>query len=243
MKRFIVLVLRPDRPWLWAMRLLIVDGARPRSRPTRSGPLPRDVARLRGRPRMQRAHRVATPGRIQRSSRPNSAPYGDQIGQYGNLPSASALPVPPTEAMAVSAGARIAAASRNRIQEPPGRVPQRANGQTSRDDTIDRGLVARSTAGLSDLVERHPVAARSTVVATACPVCFFEDAGPTHFVPEGVEPKGRFSLRFACSEVCNFRTLSSGVAGPSANLRGRITSLACRRSGPLPSAGIARRPR
>jgi hypothetical protein len=34
-----------------------------------------------------------------------------------------------------------------------------------------------------DLVECHPVAARSTVVSTACPVCFFEDVGPTHLVP------------------------------------------------------------
>src|SRR3954465_6225929 len=49
-------------------------------------------------------------------------------------------------------------------------------------------------------------------------------------------------LAFACSELCNFRTLSSGVAGPSANLRGLVTFPACRRSGPLPSAGITRRP-
>ena len=34
-----------------------------------------------------------------------------------------------------------------------------------------------------DLVERHPVAARGTVIATACPIRFFEDVGPTHFVP------------------------------------------------------------
>jgi hypothetical protein len=35
----------------------------------------------------------------------------------------------------------------------------------------------------ADLVERHPVAARGTVIAAACPVRFFEDVGPTHFVP------------------------------------------------------------
>src|SRR5271168_346193 len=48
-----------------------------------------------------------------------------------------------------------------------------------------------------DLVERHPVAAGGTVVTPACPVCFFEDVGPTHFVPQRrVEPKVRFGLSF-----------------------------------------------
>jgi len=47
-----------------------------------------------------------------------------------------------------------------------------------------------------DLVERHPVAARSTVVAAARSVGFFEDVGPTHFVPQRVESESRFSLSF-----------------------------------------------
>jgi len=34
-----------------------------------------------------------------------------------------------------------------------------------------------------DLVECHPVAAGSAVIATARPVCFFEDVGPTYLVP------------------------------------------------------------
>src|SRR3954467_10170924 len=45
-----------------------------------------------------------------------------------------------------------------------------------------------------DLIERHPVAAGSTVITPACPVCFFEDVSPTHFVPQRVEPKVRFGL-------------------------------------------------
>ena len=55
-----------------------------------------------------------------------------------------------------------------------------------------------------DLVERHPVAAGGAVVTPACPVCFFEDVAPTHFVPQRVEPKVRLALAFACSEDCNF---------------------------------------
>jgi hypothetical protein len=51
-----------------------------------------------------------------------------------------------------------------------------------------------STGG--DLVERHPVAAWGTVISTARSVCFFEDVGPTYFVPQRIEPKSRFSLSF-----------------------------------------------
>jgi hypothetical protein len=47
-----------------------------------------------------------------------------------------------------------------------------------------------------NLVERHPVTARSTVVTTARSVGFFEDVGPTHFVPQRVEPIVRFGLSF-----------------------------------------------
>jgi hypothetical protein len=36
---------------------------------------------------------------------------------------------------------------------------------------------------VGDLPERRSVAACSTVVPTACVVCFFKDVGPTHFVP------------------------------------------------------------
>jgi hypothetical protein len=34
-----------------------------------------------------------------------------------------------------------------------------------------------------DPVERHPVAARRTVVTTTRPVCFFKDVDPTDLVP------------------------------------------------------------
>ena len=66
-----------------------------------------------------------------------------------------------------------------------------------------------------DLVECHPVAAgNGAVIAMILPHTFFEPAWPTEPCPIGHRTgKAGSALAFACSEVCNFLTISSGVAG------------------------------
>src|SRR5271165_3696728 len=64
---------------------------------------------------------------------------------------------------------------------------------------------------------------------------------PSH--PSWIERKAGSALAFACNGLCNRRTHTDGVVRPWANLRGFVTLLVCRRSGPLSSAGITQLPR
>src|SRR5208337_2799372 len=74
------------------------------------------------------------------------------------------------------------------------------------------------------------------IVSAVAPAAF-----PSH--RSWIERKAGSALAFACNGLCNRRTHTNGVVRPWANIRGFVTLLVCRRSGPLSSAGITQLPR